>query len=107
VEQGTYDVVRKRRVQEFAARAGEAFVIGGFRATEYAPAQLFVAHTEHALEAGVLAMADAALQPHRGYPLLLELALLSARTGLSVEAFSEMVETAYAQARGGPLYRRI
>jgi hypothetical protein len=105
VERGTYDATRKKRVQAFAARAGEALVVGGFRATERAPAQLFVAHREHALEAGVLALADAALQPHRGWPLLLELAGLSARTSLNVEAFAGMVEAAYVRARAGGLYQ--
>ena len=37
VESGTFDIDHKRRVQAFAARAGEAMVIGGFRATPYAP----------------------------------------------------------------------
>jgi hypothetical protein len=78
--------------------------VGGFRATPYAPAQLFVAHTDHALEAGIVALADAALQPQRGWPLLLELAALTARTNLGVEAFSGLVETAYARVRGSHLF---
>jgi hypothetical protein len=104
VDRGTYDAAHKRRVQAFAARAGEAFVVGGFRATAHAPGQLFIAHNEHALEAGVIALADAALQPHRGFPLLLELAALSARTGLGVEAYRGVVESAYARARANSLF---
>jgi hypothetical protein len=104
VERGTFDAAHKRRVQAFAARAGEALVVGGFRATPHAPAQLFVAHAERALEAGTIVLADAALQPHRGYPLLLELARLGAHTGLGVDAFGGLVETAYARARAAGLY---
>ncbi|MCI0465057.1 MAG: hypothetical protein L0Z62_49685 [Gemmataceae bacterium] len=104
VERGTYDAARRQRVQAFAARAGEALVVGGFRATPHGPAQLFVAHTATALEAGILAMADAALQPHRAWPLLLELAGLTAAHGLNVEAFAGLVETAYARARGSHLF---
>jgi hypothetical protein len=104
VEQGTYDAAHKRRVQQFAARAGAAFVVGGFRATPHAPAQLFIAHADRALDAGVLAMSDAALQPHRGVPLLLELAALGARTSLGVEAFRGVVESAYARARASGLF---
>jgi hypothetical protein len=104
VEQGTYDASRRQLVQAFADRAGEALVVGGFRATPYAPAQLFVAHTEHALMSGIIALSDAALQPHCGWPLLLELAALTARHGLGVEAFHGLVETAYAQARGSHLF---
>jgi hypothetical protein len=104
VEQGTYDAARRQRVQAFADRAGEALVVGGFRATPHAPAQLFVAHTDHALEAGIIALADAALQPHRGWPLLLELAGLTAQHGLGVEAFRGLVEAAYTRARGSHLF---
>jgi hypothetical protein len=104
VERGTYDPARKRKVQAFAARAGEAFVVGGFRASPHAPAQLFFAHAEHALEAGTIALADAALQPHRGFPLLLELARLTARYGLGVEAFGSVVEAAYARCRARGLF---
>jgi hypothetical protein len=104
VETGTYEASYKRRVQAFATEAGEAFVVGGFRATRYAPAQLFVAHAEYALEAGVIAMADASLQPHRGFPLLLELAGLSAKVGLGIEAFQGVVESAYAQAGASGLF---
>ena len=104
VESGTFDAEHRRRVQQFAAAAGEAIVIGGFRATPYAPGQLFVAHAENALLAGVLALADARLQPHRGFPLLLELAGMSAKIGLGVEAFQGMVESAYAKAGAGGLF---
>jgi hypothetical protein len=104
VETGTYEAGYKRRVEAFAARAGEAFVIGGFRASRFAPAQLFIAHTERALEAGVIAMADAALQPHRGFPLLLDLAALNAKVGLGVEVFQGVVESAYARAGASGLF---
>lgn len=99
VERGTYDPVRKAKVLTFAEKLGESMIVGGFRATRSAPAQLFFAHAEHALEAGVIALADAALQPHRGYPLLLELARLGAKTGLGVESFGSLVEAAYSKER--------
>ncbi len=98
VECGTYAAGYKRRVQAFAARLGEASVLGGFRATRFAPARLFVAHAERAAEAAVIALADAALQPHRGHPLLLDLAALGAQAGLGVEAFRGVIESAYARA---------
>jgi len=104
VESGTLDIGYKRRVQAFAARAGEATVVGGFRATRYDPGQLFVAHAENALPAGILALADAALQPHRGFPLLLDLAATSAKVGLGIEAFQGIVESAYAKAGAGGLF---
>ncbi len=85
------------RVQKFATELGEQMVIGGFRATRDAPARLFAAHTKHGLLAGTLAMADAQLQPHRGTPLLLDLAGETARIGLGIEAFHGTIESLQAR----------
>jgi hypothetical protein len=104
VDSGHYDSASRAKVKKFVNRAGEAIVIGGFRATPYAPPQLFFAHTEHALHAGLVAMADAEFQPHRGFPLLLELAGMSCSTSLGIEAFQAMVESTYATAGAGGLY---
>jgi len=104
VEGGTYYPGYKGRVLEFAARLGEATVIGGFRATPHSPGQLFVAPAEHAVTAGILALADAAVQPHRGFPLLLDLAWVSAKTHLGIEAYAGIVETAYAKAGAGGMF---
>jgi hypothetical protein len=101
---GHFEHGYRKKVGVFAERLGEAMVYGGFRATRFAPAQLFVAHADHALTAGTIAMADAALQPHRGYPLLLDLAGLNAKMGLGVEAFQGVAEAAYAKAGAGGLF---
>ena len=98
LERGHFPHGYRRKVEEFALRLGEVMVIGGFRATQHAPGQVFLAHREHSLAAGALAMADACLQPLRGFPLLLDLAALSAKVFLGVEAFQGMVESAYARA---------
>ena len=66
---GDFDTGYRRKVLDFTRQLGEVMVIGGFRATEYAPAQLFVAHAEHALPAGIIAMADATLQATSRRPL--------------------------------------
>jgi hypothetical protein len=104
VEKGHYESGYKTKVQSFVNRAGEEIVIGGFRATMFSPPQLFFAHAENALQAGLIAMADAALQPHRGFPLLLELAGMSAKVGLGIEAFKGMVESTYACAGASGSY---
>lgn len=97
VERGHYESTARRQVEAFTKRAGDEIVIGGFRATRFAPAQVFFAHADCAIHAGVVAMADAALQPHQGFPLLLELAGASAKVGLGIDAFKSMVESAYAR----------
>lgn len=98
LESGHFVHGYRRKVEDFARRLGEAMVVGGLRATEHAPGQVFVAHADHALPAAVLAMADAALQPHRGFPLSLDLAAVSSKVLLGMDAFQGLVEAAYAGA---------
>jgi hypothetical protein len=98
LERGHFSYGYRRKVGEFARRLGDAIVVGAFRAGRHSPGQIFIAHADHALAAGVLAMADAALQPHRGFPLLLDLAGASAKVFLGIETFQGMVESAYAKA---------
>lgn len=93
----------RQRVLAFAEKLGAATVVGGYRATRYSPPQLFVAHAERAVEAGILAMADGGMNPHRGFPLSLELAGLGARNGLGISAFRGVVEAAYAKANATSL----
>jgi hypothetical protein len=104
VDKGHYDSAYRAKIRKFVDKAGDAIVIGGFRATPFAPPQLFFAHAEHAVHAGLVAMADAELQPHRGFPLLLELAGISCKTSLGIEAFQGMVESTYAKAGAGSFY---
>jgi hypothetical protein len=103
IETANYAAGYRKRVEAFAQKLGASTVVGGYRATRYAPAQLFVAHADRAVEAGILAMADGGMNPHRGFPLSLELAALGARTGLGVDAFRGVVEAAYAKARANHL----
>jgi hypothetical protein len=104
VDKGHYDSASRAKVRKFVDKAGDVIVIGGFRATPFAPPQLYFAHVEHAIHAGLLAMADAELQPHRGFPLLLELAGISCKTSLGIEAFQGMVESTYAKAGAGSFF---
>ncbi len=104
IETANYAAGYRKKVEAFATKLGAATVVGGFRATRYSPPQLFVAHADRAVEAGILAMADGGLNPHRGFPLALELAGLGARTGLGLDAFRGVVEAAYAKARATQLF---
>jgi hypothetical protein len=104
VDGGHYSTAARAKVRKFADIAGDAIVIGGFRAGHFSPPQIFFAHAEHAIHAGLVAMADAELQPHRGFPLLLELAGVSAKTGLGIDAFQSMIESTYASAGAGSFY---
>jgi hypothetical protein len=88
-------------VKAFAKECGPQVVIGLFRASDLAPAQMFYAHKDFFHEAAIIAMADSILQEHRGFPMLIDLAdqLCSATFGTDV--FSASTQLAYASA-GAP-----
>lgn len=88
-------------VKKFAEECGPQVVIGLFRASDLAPAQMFYAHKDFFHEAALIAMADSILQEHRGFPMLIDLAdqLCSATFGTDV--FSASTQLAYAAA-GAP-----
>ena len=106
LERGHFEQGYRKRVLDIAERLGERVVVGAFKATTHSPAQLFLAPAETALLAGIVAMADAQLQPHRVVPLLLDLAGESVKAGIGIEAFSGVVELAYARAGVGGLLVR-
>ena len=75
-------------------------VVGVYRATRLAPAQLFYAHVAHADVAAHIALADSILQEHRGFPLLLDLAHYVCQSVFG-GTLDYLTETAYAAA-GAP-----
>ncbi|HEX5502536.1 MAG TPA: hypothetical protein VFW96_07920 [Thermomicrobiales bacterium] len=105
VERGHYGQRYRRLAEEFVAAYGPRVVRGVFRASAAAPAYLFYAHAERAHEAALLALADAALQEHRGFPMLIDLADRVAGRTFSADATLGLVRAAYA-ARGQP-YRYL
>ncbi len=87
-------------IPRFLERVASRVVVGVYRATALAPAQVFYAHEDHADLAAHIALADSALQEHRGFPLLIDLAhyVCEAVFGSTLES---MTESAYAAA-GAP-----
>jgi hypothetical protein len=59
-------------------------------------------HEDLCAQAAAIAMADAALQEHRGFPLLLDVAHTVCRTNFGRDAFVGSIQAAYA-ARGRPM----
>jgi hypothetical protein len=76
-------------------------VIGVYRATRLAPAQMFFAHVDHSDIAAHIALADSVLQEHRGFPLLIDLAHNICRGVFGGDTLMGPVATAYADA-GAP-----
>src|SRR5262249_54282014 len=61
-------------IPRFLDEVASQVVIGVYRATPAAPAQLFYAHADCAHFAAHVVLADSLLQEHRGFPLLIDLA---------------------------------
>jgi hypothetical protein len=95
---------RLKRAREFVASAGEAVAVGVFRASSQAPPYVFYAPAEEALcaQAAAIALADAVIQEHRGYPMLLDMAKQFCVSAFSREEFLGPIRAAYA-ARNEPL----
>jgi len=87
-------------IPRFIQRVASRIVVGLFRASAIAPAQLFYAHVDHADLAAHIAIADARLQEHRGYPMLLEMARHVSSTVFS-STLQNLTDAAYAAA-GAP-----
>lgn len=87
-------------IPRFLERVATQVVVGVYRATESAPAQLFYAHADYAHLAAHIVLADSMFQEQRGFPLLLDLAhhVCASVFGGSLK---HLTETAYAAA-GAP-----
>ncbi len=90
-------LLARKWIPRFLERVASKVVIGVFRASKLAPAQVFYAHEDHAALAAHIVLADSALQEHRGSPLLLDLAhhVCGAVFG---GALQSLTEAAYASA---------
>lgn len=95
---------RLRRAQDFVGQVGEAVAVGVFRASRHAPPYVFYAPAEPDLcaQAATIALADAAIQEHRGYPMLLDMAHQFCAAAFGREEFLGPIQAAYA-ARNEPL----
>lgn len=90
------------RVQQFAKEAGPKLVVGVYRASPLAPAQIFYAHVDHVHKAAHIAIADSTLQEHRGFPMLVTLADTVCTAIFGTESLVPHVQVAYTDA-GAPL----
>lgn len=88
-------------IRKFRDVVAPKVVVGVYRATRLAPAQMFFAHADHPDLAAHIAMADSVLQEHRGFPLLIDLADKVCQGVFGGDALMGPVATAYADA-GAP-----
>lgn len=98
VECGHTNGAVRQTMDAFAREVGEKIVVGMFRVSEAAPASIFYAHVDHVHTAALIAMADAALQMHRGFPMLNDLADRLCAATFDSGSFMHSVQAAYASA---------
>jgi hypothetical protein len=89
------------RVQEFVDACADQILVGMYRVSKLAPAQMFYAHAEHVHQAAMVAMADSILEEHRGFPTLLGLADGICGQMFNASDFAVSAQLAYAEA-GSP-----
>jgi hypothetical protein len=104
VETGHLRGAQRRIAQDFVADAGREVVMGVLRVSKWAPPRVFYAPAQRELcaQAATIAMADAVLQEHRGYPLLLDMAHQHCESAFGREDFEGPIRAAYA-ARGASI----
>ena len=95
------DLTPMQWIRRFRDRIAPQVVVGVYRASQMAPAQVFYAHADHAHLAAHIAIADSVLQEHRGFPLLIDLADNVCSSVFGGSALSGLLATAYANA-GAP-----
>jgi hypothetical protein len=89
-------------IQRFRDEIASQVVVGVYRASELAPAQIFYAHVDHAYEAALIALADSVLQPYRGFPMLIDLADHVCAATFGADSLAAPLQLAYSRA-GVPL----
>jgi hypothetical protein len=95
VDRGHYGKEYKQLASDFVATVGPQLVVGIYRASAIGPPQIFYSHADHAHQAALVAMADGALQEHRGFPTLIDLADTVCRTTFGAGDFLDSVRLAY------------
>jgi hypothetical protein len=91
-------------IPRFIDRVAAQVVVGVFRASPFAPAQLFYAHADHAPLAAHIVLADSVLQEGRGFPLLLDHAQRVCRSVYGGGSLPEMANAAYSAAGAATRY---
>jgi len=95
---GEWALTMQRELRGFIDDVAEQVVIGAYRASRFAPAQVFYAHRDHAHEAACIAIADSCMLDHRGFPMLIEMADNFCRTYFSSQTLERPAYAAFAAA---------
>lgn len=91
-------------VSRFRDEVASQVVVGVFRASNQAPPQVFYAHKDHVDVAAKVALADSVLLPHRGFPMLIDLADRTCKSVYGGGSLKTVADAAYARAGAGLRY---
>jgi len=105
VDGGKYNPQDRRFAEGFYNEVGPEIVIGVYRTSFETPPYVFYSHKDHCHEAALIAMADSLLQPHRGFPLLIDLADRICSLAFGNDIFDDAVKTAFTKAGAPFLYQ--
>src|SRR5581483_598418 len=89
-------------IRRFCDEVATQVIVGVYRASELATARVFYAHLAHAHEAALVALADSVLLPHRGVPMLLDLAAQVCEATFGPDSLAGALQLGYTRA-GDPL----
>lgn len=97
---GSYEKYKKRLIG-LRDDVGSKVVVGAYKAGLFSPGGIFYAHEDHVHEAALIAMADSALQEHRGFPNLIDIADRLCRGTFEPSGIAASVNSVFA-AKGEP-----
>jgi hypothetical protein len=93
---GEWAKTMENDLKSFMAEAAPQVLVGAYRASAYAPAQIFYAHRDYVHEAARIAIADSVHLDHRGFPMLIEMADNMCRTYFGAQTVERPVYAAFA-----------
>jgi hypothetical protein len=91
-------------VTRFRDAVASQVLVGVYRASLFAPPQVFYAHRDHFEVAARIALADSELQPSRGFPVLIDLADRTCKSIYGGGSLRDIANAAYGRAGAGLRY---
>ncbi|HEY1189886.1 MAG TPA: hypothetical protein VGE74_19710, partial [Gemmata sp.] len=88
-------------VARFRDTVAPQVLVGVYRASLFAPPQVFYAHRDHFEIAARIALADSELQPSRGFPVLIDLADRTCKSVYGGGSLNDIATAAYARNGAG------
>jgi hypothetical protein len=95
-KKGIYQALR-----EFQLDVGSKVLLCVYRVSQFSPGSILYAHEDFVHEAAQIVMADSALQEHRGFPNLIDIADRTCRGMFDAGCVTAQVHTALARS-GAP-----